>query len=287
MSPDEYCQDVAARSGSSFYQSFQFLSDKKRRAITALYAFCREIDDIVDECREPDIARTKLAWWRCEVDLAYEGKAQHPVTRALEPAIDAYALPLKHFDEIIQGMEMDLYQATYPDFESLKTYCYFAASTVGLLAARIFGYQNNATLEYAHDLGIAFQLTNILRDVHEDALRGRIYLPQDKLIGANIGSESFKSTHTTGPLRQLLKEHAATAEQYYEMAFSKLPAEDRWSQRCGLIMAELYSELLKKIIRNNFNVLEKRITLNPLNKMWIAWKTARREFKSNSRLAQT
>ncbi|HEX9179319.1 MAG TPA: presqualene diphosphate synthase HpnD, partial [Burkholderiales bacterium] len=181
MTPDQYCQEKAAQSGSSFYYSFLFLPPEKRRAITALYAFCREVDDLVDECSDPVVARTKLAWWRQELAGTFAGNPQHPVTRALAPAIERFGLPQEQFQEIIDGMEMDLDQEHYPDFRSLALYCHRVAGVVGLLSAEIFGYQDRATLRYAHELGLAFQLTNILRDVGEDARRGRIYLPMDEL----------------------------------------------------------------------------------------------------------
>jgi len=181
MTPDQYCQDKAARSGSSFYYSFLFLPPVQRRAITALYAFCREVDDIVDMKGEPGIARIKLNWWRQEIARLFAGQAQHPVTRALTPVIEEFDLPQEQFLEIIDGMEMDLDQHRYASFKELMLYCYRVASVVGLLAAEIFGYRDRHTLKYAHDLGIAFQLTNIVRDVYEDAQRNRIYLPLDEL----------------------------------------------------------------------------------------------------------
>src|SRR3954468_10852558 len=175
MTPDEYCQKKAASSGSSFYYSFLFLPPERRRAITALYAFCREVDDVVDECSEASIARTKLAWWRQEVASVYNGKPHHPVARALAEVVGRYGITEAELAEIIDGMAMDLEYNAYPDFDALKVYCHRVAGVVGLLAAKIFGYQDVGTLNYAEDLGIAFQLTNIIRDVGEDARRNRIY----------------------------------------------------------------------------------------------------------------
>src|SRR5690242_12739802 len=167
MTPDEYCQQKAAASGSSFYYSFLFLPLEQRRAITALYAFCREVDDVVDDSPDAQLAATKLAWWRVEVGNLFAGKPQHPVTRALLPAAGRYSLPQEKLLEIIDGMEMDLRQSRYLDWPALEAYCYRVAGVVGLLAARIFGYREERTLEYARQLGIAFQLTNIIRDVGE------------------------------------------------------------------------------------------------------------------------
>ena len=181
MTPDEYSKDKAASSGSSFYYSFLFLTPERRRAITALYAFCREVDDIVDETEDPQIAGTKLAWWRNEIANLFAGRPQHPVARALEPALAPFNITALRLNEIIDGMQMDLSQSRYLDFKGLETYCYHVAGVVGLLAAGIFGYRNPRTLEYAKALGIAFQLTNIIRDVGDDARRNRIYLPMDEL----------------------------------------------------------------------------------------------------------
>lgn len=181
MTPDEYCQQRTARSGSSFYYSFLFLPPPRRRAITALYAFCREVDDVVDEVREPDVARVKLAWWRREIQAVYDGAPQHPVARALVPVVREYALPADDLQTVIDGMAMDIDQSRYLDFAALEAYCHRVAGVVGVMSSQIFGATAEATRAFARDLGIAFQLTNIIRDVGEDAGRGRVYLPQDEL----------------------------------------------------------------------------------------------------------
>ena len=182
MTPDQYCQEKAAASGSSFYYSFLFLPPERRRAITALYAFCREVDDVVDETIDPQLAAAKLAWWRLEVANLFAGKPQHPVTKALGPLREKFSLTADRLNEIIDGMEMHLTQTRYIDWAGLERYCYRVAGAVGLLAAGIFGYRDSRTLEYAKNLGIAFQLTNIIRDVGEDARKNRIYLPMDDLM---------------------------------------------------------------------------------------------------------
>src|SRR3970040_964459 len=181
MTPDQYCQRKAAASGSSFFYSFLFLPRERRRAITALYAFCREVDDVFDETSDAQLAATKLAWWRQEVGLLFAGKPQHPVSKALQPAIAAYGITAARLNEIIDGMQMDLTQTRYLDFAALERYCYHVAGVVGMLAAGIFGYADPRTLDYARALGTAFQLTNIIRDVGEDARRDRIYLPMEDL----------------------------------------------------------------------------------------------------------
>lgn len=283
MTPDQYCQEKAASSGSSFYASFRFLPELKRRAITALYAFCREVDDVVDECHDEAVARQTLDWWREEVARLYEGNATHPVTRALHDLLDDFNLAQEYLLEIIDGMEMDLDIHHYPSFRELSLYCYRVASVVGLLSAEIFGYQNRATLKYAHDLGMAFQLTNILRDVREDAERGRIYLPLDELEQFGVSPQDLTHPVTSDAVQALFQFQAERARDYYVKAFRQLPEEDRYSQRTGLIMAEIYQSLLDEIENDGFRVLEHRISLPPLRKLWLAYRASRREKKRHRR----
>ncbi len=273
MTPDEYCRSKVAASGSSFYYSFMFLPQERRRAIGALYAFCREVDDAVDECSEPELARTKLAWWRTEVARIYAGDPGHPVAQALAPVVRAFDLAQEHFHEIIDGMEMDLSRTRYADFKALQLYCYRVASVVGLMAAQIFGYRNRRTLRYAHDLGLAFQLTNIIRDVGEDARRGRIYLPLDELDRFQVSEAEVLESRPSERFRQLMGYQLQRAEQFYAQALAELPGEDRAAQRPGLVMAAIYRALLAEIRRDGFPVLTHRTSLTPLRKFWIAWKT--------------
>jgi len=277
MTPDQYCQDKAAKSGSSFYYSFLFLPAMQKQAIIALYAFCREVDDVVDECSDPSLASNKLDWWRSEINNLFDGKPNHPVTQALKTSIENYNLPQEYFVEIIDGMSMDLEQFTYASFKDLSLYCYRVASVVGLMAAEIFGYQDRQTLKYAHNLGMAFQLTNILRDVAEDAARGRIYIPQDELKQFNVSQEDILNHHMTDNARQLMAFQAQRANDYYQKAFDLLPESDRYSQRCGIIMSAIYQATLKEIENDHYRVLDQRISLTPLRKLWIAWRTARLE----------
>ncbi len=277
MTPEEYCQDKAARSGSSFYYSFLFLPRKQRLAITALYAFCREVDDVVDECSEPALARIKLHWWRQELDRIYTGNPEHPVGKAIQSTSTDFNLPREVLGEIIDGMEMDLDRTSYATFEELSHYCYLVAGTVGLLAVEIFGYDNRKSLEYAKNLGMAFQLTNILRDVREDAMRGRIYLPQDELDEFGISPDMLNQGKTPENIQSLFEFQARRADKYYDTAFTLLPREDRHRQRSGIIMAGIYRATLKAIRKDGFRCLEHRISLSPLRKLWIAWRTVLRE----------
>jgi phytoene synthase len=276
MTPDEYCQQKAAQSGSSFYYSFLFLPPLKRRAITAFYAFCREVDDVVDETTDADLARTKLAWWRQEAAAVFDGTPQHPVALALQPVVAAFALPLEHFQTVIDGMAMDLEQARYVDFAALELYCHRVAGVVGLMSAEIFGYTDPRTRGYARDLGVAFQLTNICRDVGEDARRGRIYLPQEDLARFDVAPSALLTAEYTDGVRSLMAFEVSRAQEWYARALAQLPAVDRKAQRTGLIMAAIYRTLLDEIARDGYRVLDRRTSLTPLRKLWIAWKTSRR-----------
>ncbi len=287
MTPDQYCQEKAAKSGSSFYYSFLFLPPVQRQAIIALYAFCREVDDVVDECTDPSLADTKLKWWRSEIDNLFAGKPEHPVTQALQESIKHFNLPQEHFIEIIDGMEMDLTQFTYANFKELSLYCYRVASVVGLMAAEIFGYEDRHTLKYAHNLGMALQLTNILRDVAEDSTRGRIYLPQDELQRFNVSQDDILNFKMSDNAQQLMAFQAQRAKEFYEKAFDELPECDRYSQRSGIIMAAIYRATLDEIEHDNFNVLTQRVSLTPIRKLWIAWKTARAEKKRHKKYLRT
>lgn len=273
MTPDQYCQCKASASGSSFYVSFRFLETGRRQAITALYAFCREVDDAVDECGDAGAAAMKLAWWRKEVAALYEGHPSHPVTQALAATLSRFPLPAEHLQEIIDGMEMDLRQSRYPDFTALHLYCYRVAAVVGLLAAEIFGYDDRRTLRYAHDLGVALQLTNIVRDVGEDARRGRIYLPQDELARFDVTEADILNGRHSDNFRALMEFQGERARQYYRRALGELPRTDRKRQRAGLIMAAIYRTTLEEIAKDGYRVLDRRLGLPPLRKLWIAGRT--------------
>jgi len=273
MTPDEYCQSKAAQSGSSFYYSFLFLPQDRRRAITALYAFCREVDDAVDEPSDASAAQAALLWWRGEVARLYAGNPQHPVARALAPWTGTFNIGEAQLNEIMDGLQMDLTQTRYLDFAALKIYCHRVAGVVGELAAGIFGYRNAKTLEYADRLGLAFQLTNIIRDVGEDARKNRVYLPVDELREFGVtAADVLNARHTEGFAR-LMRFQAERARRCYDEALALLPPEDRRAQRPGLVMAAIYRTLLDEIAEDDFQVLKQRIALTPVRKLWIAWRT--------------
>lgn len=277
MDAHQYCQERAAASGSSFYYSFVFLPPDTRRAITAFYALCRELDDVVDECQERQVAEAKLDWWREEVARFAAGVPEHPATRALFDTSLGPSVPAALLLEIVDGMAMDLDHTRYPDFKSLNLYCYRVAGVVGEVAAAIFGgprsEDDRDVRRYAHELGLAFQLTNIIRDVGEDARRGRIYLPQDELARFGVAEADLLNGRDTPEFKALMQFQYERALSHYESALSSLPAHARRAQRPGLVMAAIYRALLDEIRRADFPVLRARVALTPLRKLWLASKT--------------
>lgn len=272
MTPEQYVQQKAAASGSSFYYAFLFLPKARRAAITAFYAFCREIDDVVDEVSDPGVAQNTLNWWRAEVSQSYAGQPTHPVMQALMPHTAAYGIEAHHLLAVIEGCEMDLQQTRYLDYPGLQRYCHLVAGVVGEVAARIFGQTQEQTTRYAHTLGQAFQLTNIIRDVGEDALRGRIYLPINELQQFNVKAHEILNRQYSDRFTALMKFQAERAHRLYDEAFALLPAADRRAQKPGLMMASIYRTLLREIERDDFRVLHQRVGLTPLRKLWLAWR---------------
>ncbi len=272
MTPEQYVQQKAVASGSSFYYAFLFLPRPRRAAITAFYAFCREVDDVVDEVSDPGVAQTKLAWWQAEVTRAYNGQPTHPVLQALMPHVAEYGIEARHLLAVIEGCQMDLQQTRYLDYPGLQQYCHLVAGVVGEVAARIFGQTQQQTTRYAHTLGLAFQLTNIIRDVGEDALRGRIYLPVSELQQFDVRAHEILERKYSPRFTALMQFQAARAHRLYDEALALLPATDRRAQKPGLMMASIYRTLLREIERDEFQVLHQRISLTPLRKLWLAWR---------------
>lgn len=272
MTPDEYCQEKAAKSGSSFYYSFLFLPPERRRAITGLYAFCREVDDVVDECTDPSVARIKLAWWRTQVDQLFAGKTDHPVMQALAPHLQSCEITAPRLLAVIDGMEMDLDQTRYLDWPGLRTYCWHAAGVVGELSAGVFGYTDPQTLKYAEKLGLAFQMTNIIRDIGDDARRGRIYLPVNDMQQFEVKASDILNGEYSERFTALMRFETARTRELYKEAMALLPEQDRRAQRPGLMMAAIYHALLDEIERDQWQVLHQRISLTPVRKLWLAWK---------------
>jgi 15-cis-phytoene synthase len=277
MTPEQYVEDKAAKSGSSFYYAFRLLPPPQRAAITAFYAFCREVDDVVDEVQDASVAATKLAWWRKEAASAFAGQPSHPVMKALMPHAPLYGIEPHHLNAVIDGCEMDLQQTRYLDFAGLARYCHLVAGVVGEVAANIFGRTQDATTAYAHQLGLAMQLTNIIRDVGDDARRGRIYLPVDELKRFDVKAAEILQRESPWGYSErftaLMKFQAERAHRLYDEALALLPPQDRRAQRSGLAMAAIYRTLLREIEADGFQVLHQRTALTPLRKVWIAMRT--------------
>jgi 15-cis-phytoene synthase len=273
MTPEQYVQDKAAKSGSSFYYAFLFLAPPRRAAITAYYAFCREVDDVVDEVADPALAATKLAWWRKEVAEAFNGQASHPVMKALLPHTASFGITAAHLFAVIDGCQMDLEQTRYLDYAGLTRYCHLVAGVVGEVAASIFGCTEPATIAYAHKLGLAMQLTNIIRDVGDDARRGRIYLPMSEMKQFEVTAQEILNRGYSERFSALMRFQAERAHRTYDEAFALLPAADRAAQKPGVMMANIYRTLLREIEADNFQVLHQRTSLTPLRKLWIAMRT--------------
>ncbi|WKB52747.1 presqualene diphosphate synthase HpnD [Eleftheria terrae] len=273
MTPEQYVQNKAAASGSSFYYAFLFLPPPRRAAITAFYAFCREVDDVVDEVSDPHVAQTKLLWWRKEVQQAFAGQPSHPVMQALMPLAAEYGITAAHLQAVVDGCQMDLEQTRYLDFAGLQKYCHLVAGVVGEVASGIFGRTEPATVQYAHQLGLALQLTNIIRDVGDDARRGRIYLPVSELQQFDVKAHEVLNRGYSDRFTALMKFQAERAHRCYDEALALLPEADRRAQKPGLMMANIYRTLLREIESENFQVLHQRISLTPLRKLWIAWRT--------------
>jgi len=277
VTPEQYVQHKAAGSGSSFYYAFLFLPATRRAAITAFYAFCREVDDIVDEDIDRGVAAVKLNWWRQEVAHAFGGAATHPVMQALMPLTKAHGIAESHLLAVIDGCQMDLDQTRYLDYTALRRYCHLVAGVVGEVAANIFGRSSDRTVDYAHTLGRALQLTNIIRDVGDDARRGRIYLPMDEMQRFDVKASEI--LHRQAPwgyserFTALMQFQAQRAQATYDEAMALLPEVDRESQRPGLMMANIYRTLLHEIEDDGFQVLHQRTSLTPLRKLWIAART--------------
>ncbi|MEO8921299.1 MAG: presqualene diphosphate synthase HpnD [Caldimonas sp.] len=273
MTPEQYVQDKAAASGSSFYYAFLFLPPPRRAAITAFYAFCREVDDIADEVSDSGVAATKLAWWRSEVAASFAGHPTHPATRALLPLTAAYGIEAHHLLAVIEGCQMDLDQSRFLDFAGLARYCDLVAGVVGEVAANIFGRSRESTIDYAHKLGLAMQLTNIIRDVGDDARRGRIYLPLEELKRFEVKPGELLERQYSDRFGALMAFQAERAHRCYDEALAELDEADRTAQKPGLMMANIYRSLLREIEADGFHVLHQRISLTPIRKLWIAMRT--------------
>ena len=270
MSFREYCSQLTRKSRSNFYYSFLFLSKEKREAMYAVYAFCRSVDDVADGSAPLREKQTLLGEWRRELDRCYDGNPQHPITVQLARSIRRFPIPKEHFEELITGVEMDLIHSRYPTFHELYEYCYRVAGVVGLMCIEIFGYRNPKAKDYAVNLGLALQLTNIIRDLKVDAERGRIYLPQDELARFGYHEDELLRGAYTPAFFELIRFAGSRARQYFHSARQLLAAEDRRSLFAAEIMGTIYYRLLDTIEASGYRVFDRTITLPTSHKLWIA-----------------
>ncbi len=277
MSPNEYCQQRGARTGSSLYYSTRFLPPEKRAALAVLHAFCRELGDVARECSDPNVAHAKLHWWREEVARLFDDRPRHPVTCAFTAQRAQFDCHPEYLHEIIDGAQMDVDYDAYPSFSELRLYCQRTAGVVGMLSAEICGYEDRGTLRCATELAIGRKLVNLLRDVREHALRGRVYLPQDELRRFGVVPDQLQLRQTTDNASNLFRFQAVRADETLESALTLLPDIDRKKQTFGLIIGRLYRDLLKEMEAENFQLLERRVHLTPLRKLWLAWRIQRTE----------
>ncbi len=266
------CASITRRASSNFYYAFMLLPAERRRALYAVYAFCRFIDDIADDAAAGDPAAL-LERWRAELGRVYAGSPTHPISRALAHDVQRFAIPRRYFEEIIDGVEMDLGRTRYERFEDLRLYCYRVASAVGLICIEVFGYHNPRTRDYAENLGVAFQLTNIIRDVSEDAARGRIYLPLEDLRRFGIPEDEILRGVDSYKFRRLMEFETARARGFYAEAARALAAEDRAAMLCAEAMRSIYNALLERITRKNYGVLGRRHRLSTPRKLYLVGRT--------------
>ncbi|HEY4719103.1 MAG TPA: presqualene diphosphate synthase HpnD [Candidatus Methylomirabilis sp.] len=264
---------LVRKSRSSFYYSFLFLPRPKRDAIYAVYALCRAVDDVADDAGDMEAKAERLKGWREELDRCYAGRPTHPITRALRDCLSRYPIPKGYFEELIAGVEMDLALTRYRTFADLTRYCYRVASVVGLICIEIFGYRREATKEYAINLGLALQLTNILRDLKTDGRRGRIYLPQEDLERFGYSEDDLLHCRYTPGFFPLMRFEADRARDYFRRAAESLPSEDRKNMVAAEIMGRIYRETLEMIARKEFRVFEDRIALSRARKIRLALMT--------------
>ena len=271
MTPDEYCRDKAASSGSSFYYSILFLPQDQRRALTALFACFREIQDVARECTDLAVSRIKLQWWRQELAAAFSEQARHPVTRALLPCVGLFSLPPDELQKIVDGVETVLAQKPHADCASLKAYCRSTYGVAEQLAARILGVHDPNALKRAQELGLAFGLTDIILNVREDARRNRILLPQDELARFGVTAADLLNLRETDGFKKMIEFAIDSAENCYNRAISEFPAAERKAQRGRRVLAAINRALLREIKKDGCRILRRRIDLTPLRKLWLAW----------------
>ncbi|HZI92629.1 MAG TPA: presqualene diphosphate synthase HpnD [Patescibacteria group bacterium] len=261
---------VTRASGSNFYYSFLFLPRAQREGIHAIYAFCRVVDDSVDSAGSALEAANRVAFWRGELAACYGGVPTHPIARSLASHLRSWPIRRQNLEEIIDGVAMDVTPRRYATFDELQGYCYRVASAVGLVCIEVFGYTRPEAREYASALGLAFQMTNILRDVRADALRGRIYLPTEETRRFGCPDEDLLAGRPTPAFVSMMRFQVERAKGLFAKAESLFPREDRSTLFAAEIMGSIYAAILEKIERRGYDVLREKVTLSKPGKLLIA-----------------
>jgi 15-cis-phytoene synthase len=270
MNPTKFVSRLTRKSRSNFFYAFLCLPRPQREALYAVYAFCRIVDDAVDVGQDQPAKRKELDRWRGEIAQVFDGSPTHPAAQRLQAAVKLFPIPREALNEIIAGVEMDLDRSTYKTFDDLYPYCYRVASAVGLCCIEIFGYSDARAREYAVNLGVALQLTNIMRDVQPDALAGRVYLPQDDLDRFGVATGDLAAGRYTPEFLRLMQHQAARAHDYYERAWAALPRSDEHRLFAAEIMGRTYFALLETIERRRFRVFGERVSVPTPRKLGIA-----------------
>lgn len=277
MSSHDYFRDKIAQPGSLLYYSLLYTPQAERDALIALHTLRHELLDVLDKCSDASVARMKLNWWREELHRLFQNQARHPLTQALLPLTQRYTLPLEHFLEIVDGVQMGLDVTRYSSCNELLLYCHRVSSMVTLMSVEILGYTERATLKFAHELGVALQLARFILNLRHDSRRGRIFIPLDEMNRFGVNVNDLKEAAPGGKLKELLRLQAQRVREYHAKALTQLPAVDRYRQLPLLTEAWLHLALLDKLEDRDYRLPEQPLTLAPLRQLWIAWRTLRRE----------
>ncbi|KHD05294.1 hypothetical protein PN36_00435 [Candidatus Thiomargarita nelsonii] len=273
MTPQQYCQKKVLRQGSNLYYSLRFLPLAQRDTLLALHAFFYEISHIRYECHDNSVALLKFQWWQAEIAQTFQGKPHHPICQALSETLRHHELTEHYFQEMIEGFIVDSKRTRYATFDELEDYCKHTRSVLNLLCTHVLGYQNETTLKYAEQLGIALELTSLLRELRRDVLKGRLYIPQEELVRFNVSEQSLLNCQFSEAIQVLFAYQATRIRSYYNNAFKYLSKKDRFNQRTGLIHAHLTLATLQEMENDGFQLFKHRIYLTPLRQLWIIWRT--------------
>ena len=289
MTPDQYCRDKVTQAGSSLYYAILFLPSPTRRALNVLYAFHRELVDISISCSDASVARAKLGWWYDELNRMVAGSSRHPISQALQLVIEQYDLEPEQLTELFEGVQMAIGQLAYDSLHDLELNARRTAGVTSVMAAQICGYQDAQTTEYAKQIGTAIALAESLQNTRQDAMRGHINLPHEKLRQFSVPRDAIRMGEQSGQVKALFSSHARHIREKIHEASALLPECDRYPQRSSVTMSEIHSTALRAIERGDLRFLERPGVLSPLRKLWIAWyihQRAMRQYRKQSNRAR-